>query len=520
MSQYMFFSTFFIALVPAVAPCSLSSQANADSIPIPEELARAYAAGTRNPDGTPGPHYWQLSPVYELAAKLDPATATLNGSGSVFFLNPGLVPMSEVVLRLDQNRFLRGVSEDAVTSGIQITSLSINDRPISLDSDAVSGLTSTVLRIRLLEALEPQEGVRIELGWNLEIPRDEQGQALRQGHSGNSVFQIAQWYPRLAMYDDIAGWDLAPHHPALEFFNPFGTFTVSVEVPAVWLVGATGELQNPGDVLSEQVLNRLARLQQVDTTMVIVGPEERNNATAQTSGWQLWRFRAESVSDFAWGTSADYSWAATSRSRVGREPLIVHAFMASGHSPTGLTQNVVGMIGRLSETLMPYAWDKHTLVGGPEGGMEYPMLTMSSGRASSHETVHQWFPMMVGSDETRFVFLDEGLAVGLSGLATGRPLARSFSRLPIPEALIVPHDLRGIRTSAEYGYFRGSRMIYALANNYGDEAVTLAFSSYANEWKFKHPTPWDFMASIERSLQEDLAGFWKLWLFSAETVGH
>lgn len=503
-----------VVLVGAVLS-ALDVSAQVPVTPVPESIAQSRANLTRSITGAPGPAYWQIWPVYELEATLNPEDASVVGSGSISFENASPDTLREIYLRLDQNRFLPEVSQDAYTSGISLTQLVINGEDIPQRSPSVEGLRSTILRVALPTPLLPGAALHVGFSWIMEVP-EASGFHLRQGRLGTGVYQIAQWYPRLARYDDLSGWDRAPHVPSLEFNNPFSTFDVALEVPAGWLIGATGYLQNPREVLSRRSYERLAMVSEADTTITIASPAD--SGTASSAETLTWRFRADSVSDFAWAASAEYSWTATSRQRTGRAPLVVHALLSSPGDHEALTRTVSDMIVSASSMLMPYAWDQHTLVGGPDPAMEYPMLTMSNGRASSHEVLHQWYPMMVGSDETRFVFLDEGFATALAGLATGRGIAAPVDAMALSEPMLLPDDVRRVRPLTEFGYWRGRDLLRDLANSFGDTALVRAMVDYSAAWRFKHPTPWDFMASVETSLGQPLDEFWIPWLFGTDAI--
>jgi hypothetical protein len=506
-----------LALLVAMAFARLSAQ-QPDTIPVPVAVQRAFSQGTRSLDGSPGRRYWQIRPEYTLQARLDPHQATVHGSGTLSFANTSPAPMEEIVLRLDQNRFRAGGSAAVTTRGIDLRLLVINGDSVDLGGPTVVGLTTTVLRVGLQQPLEPGQRLTMTAVWDLEVPLDEQRHALRQGRWGTEVFQVAQWYPRLAMYDDLEGWDVAPHDGNWEFYNPFARFDVQLVVPAGWLVGATGSLANPQEVLGPTALHRLEVAKSADTTLLIVGAGDRGGESLLPStATAVWRFTADSVRDFAWGASDRYGWAVTSR-MTSTHRVLVHSFMTARHRE----QLVVGgveaadAIAALSDRIMPYAWNNHVLLDGPEGGMEYPGITFSHGGIIAHEIAHQWFPMMVGTDETRFDFLDEGFASFYPLVLAGTSVAQRRNAPAAAEPLLLRNDLRTIRMV--FGYGRGSRMLQSLAAQVGEERLLDALRAYAIAWRFKHPSPWDFMAIMERSLGEELDAFWLRWLFSNEAV--
>jgi hypothetical protein len=494
-------------------------EAQNDSIPIPRAIRAAYASGTRSPEGRPGSRYWQINPIYEIEAQLLPGEAVVAGTGQIYLENTSGLELRELILRLDQNRF-RTDEARARTRGITISRLSIDGDDIPVLDSTVTGLATTVARVALPEPIAPGESTSIGVAWSYEVPEDEEGLSLRQGRWDHSVFQIAQWYPRVAMLDDLGGWDTAEHDGTMEFFNPFASFRVSIEVPVGWLVGASGSLENVEDVLTSSVLSRLHDALMQDTVVTVVHVGEAGNATKVTaSGTLVWSFQADSVSDFALGASPDYGWAVTSASPASTRGFWVQTFFTERHREALLnaTAETADALARLSDLLTPYPWQSHTLLDGPEGGMEYPALTMSHGDRTLHETGHQWFPMSVGSDETRFNFLDEGLASFLPLLIRGEPLTDLGATPPIPEPILLADDVRSVRVVLGYG--RASRMLRVLAADFGGEAVQSALRTYATEWRFKHPSPWDFIATMERSLGKELDAFWLEWLFSSGGIG-
>lgn len=507
-------------LLGLLAPPTVAARQLADTVPVPPSVRAAYQTGTRDVSGVPGERYWQIWPQYELVGWLDPDSATVRGRGTLSFTNSSPNPMSEIVLRLDQNRFRPELSRDHVTRGIEIRSLALNGRAVALTSSRVTGLQTTVARIGLDSLLQPGSRLVVSYSWDYEVPAADDRAALRQGHLDNRVFQMAQWYPRLAMYDDLEGWDVTEHDGSREFFNPFGSFSVALGVPSGWLVGASGTLENPEDVLGSDEMDRLVAAAGMDTTLVVVETGGRGEQNIDlTAPPDVWRFRADSVSDFAWGASPDFSWTVTARTMsTGR--LMIHALATPGreHVLIEASRAAADVITVLSDQVMPYAWSSHTLLDGPEGAMEYPSLTMSHGRAIRHELAHQWFPMMVGTDETRFDFLDEGFATFYVAVSAGSRLGAPMAERPAFEPLLHPTDIRTPRSVIGYG--RGSRMLHALADLVGENRLLAALRMYASSWRFKHPSPWDFMASIETVLGQTLDEFWLRWLFSADEIDH
>ena len=516
-----------VPLVPLAVWAQESGPRDERTIPIPPSIARAIAAGTRDSAGHPGPRYWQIMPRYRIDARLDPATARLTGRETVLLRNTSPAPLQYIVLRLDQNRFRRGTPGDTVppaTDGMTVTRLAVDGRVAQIGGageasrPSLSGTRTTSETIALARPLLPQDSVRLEIDWHYEVPRDDSSSALRQGRWGNAVFQIAQWYPRIAMYDDLNGWDTTSYGGEVEFYNPFARFDVNIDVPAGWLVGATGVLVNPADVLSARTLQRLEEALQTDSTTTIAA--ERERGVTRTGDRLTWRFRADSVRDFAWGTSDTYMWRAARATIPGRDAIIVHMLFTRRRAAA--YDSVAKIVRRdlaFNSTLMgPYPYPQHTLLDGPEGGMEYPMLTMSDGTRLDHELWHQWFPMVVGTNETWYSFLDEGFAAYLTGvrrahaIGAGERASRSGSR---GAPLIWPDDREPPGPlAAVSGYGRPVEMFSALEEVVGRQVLLNAIRTYATEWRFKHPSPWDFMFTMNRALGQNLDDFWFQWLFT------
>jgi hypothetical protein len=475
----------------------------------PPEIIAAYAAGTRNPAGVPGPAYWQLWPSYDLEAVLNAAHGRVDGRGMLRFRNTSPHALKKVVLRLDQNRFISR-NAGVKTHGIVIRHLAVDEDTIDLSR--VDGLHTTIATVSLVAPLEPGDSLTITYEWTHEVPLDQGNQTLRQGRIGTTLFQIAQWYPRLAMYDDLIGWDTAEHDGSREFNNPFGDYRVRIQVPDGWLVGASGTLTNPESLLNTEAYRRWMESTVADSVVAI------GESSSSTKPGVAWEFQADSVRDFAWGASSEYAWLGTSRALESRR-ITVFALATPRHQPRlkEAVSEAADLIVLFSNHITPYAWPFHTLLDGPEGGMEYPGLTMSHGGMLGHELAHQWYPMVVGTDETRFDFLDEGFATFYSGLESRSQLQWSGAE---PRAALGPLLSAGEPWAVRpvMGYGRGSRMLRALGERIGTDHLLTVLAWYVQQWQFRHPTPWDFMAVVESQTGEDLQDFWAEWLYSDAAI--
>ena len=406
------------AFAQAARPAPHPARAIRTTIPITRAFERGLAAGTRDSSGRPTARYWQLRTDYTIDARLDPATATVTGREKVVITNPSDSALRFLGLHLDQNQFAPNVAREApvagITSGMHITRMVANGDAVDLTAPAVARWnTQTVVGVPLKTPIPARGTGTLEVEWSFEVPLvTPPTRGDRMGRWGNRLFQVAQWYPQVAVYDDLRGWNLEPYLGASEFFNNFGSYDVRLDLPAGWLVGATGVLANPDSVLTPAVRQRLARAVASDSQISVVDTAGRGAGRATLAGDRLtWHFRADSVADFAWAASSDFVWDATRATIPGRGAIPIDILYLPEHTAYQKT----GALARhaleyYSKLWMPYAFPHFTQVDGPEGGMEYPMLTMSGAGfgVTDHEIGHQWWPMMVGVNETWYGWMDEG----------------------------------------------------------------------------------------------------------------
>jgi hypothetical protein len=538
------------APAPIAAPTpTIPERAVRRTIPITNMIRRAYTAGTRDSTGAPGRNYWQLTVDYDIDARLDVPTSTLSGREKIVLHNNSPESLSSIILRLDQNLYapqaLRARDVPEITDGMKITRITLNGAPVALTAPAgqspnmavtaptASGLRSTVARIALPSgsSIQPKTTATLEIDWSFRVPLAQGERGLRMGRWADSLFQIAQWYPRVAVYDDLRGWDTEPYLGASEFYNNFGRFNVRVDVPSGWLVGATGVLQNPEQVLTPTMRERLARALTTDSVVqVVTASERRINAG---NGRSVWHFVADTVNDFAWATSNRYVWDATRANIPTRGYIPVHVFYPPANYSNGanfqrVPQSTRHALEFYSKLWMPYAFPQLTVADGPDRGMEYPMFIMSALGAADHEAGHQWWPMMVSNNETWYGFMDEGFNQYMNILsaadARGQPAnlnghGQNYGRISGNE-YEAPQMYNANYGGPMYGfqaYSKAPMMLSMLGGVVGDSAVWRAQSEFAKTWRFKHPTPWDYAFSMNRSLKRDLGWFWYYWLHTTES---
>lgn len=521
------------------ARTALPERAVRRDIPLQPGIRRAYAQGTRDSTGKPGRSYWQQSVDYRINAVVDAPAGVLHGSETITLHNTTPNSLDAIVLRLYQNYFKATVQRNDyvtdITDGVVMERLTVNGTPISLTDNAQYRVNGTVASIKPPAPIAAGADATIEATWHFAVPRvDTLERGERMGRFGDYLYQVAQWYPQVAMYDDMRGWDTDQYMGIGEFYNQFGSFDVKITVPGGWMVGATGDLQNPADVLSQRTRDRLALAMRVDTTVHVVTAAERGASSTAPGATLTWHFTAPHVNDFAFATSRDYVYDATHANIPGKGAIPVNVLYLPQH--TAYATNNSAQYGRFSlehhsSYVFPYEFSQGTIADGPETGMEYPMIIFngSSLGVTIHEFGHEWFPMTVGSNETRYGWMDEGFNEYIDAaaeadfnhkpedMAAGGASYRRVAGSELEAPMMWPTDFVGPNASMTT-YVKAPLMFYALGGVVGDSATHRAFVNYANEWRFKHPSPYDFFMSMNKSLGQNLDWFWNSWFFTTYTV--
>lgn len=525
-------------------------------IPLPKAIRSAYEAGTRDMSGKPGPNYWQLQTDFNIDVRLDPAAHMLTGSETILIHNTSPDELDQIVLRLDHNIFRaqaqRGPSYPAeLTDGMVVTRIAVRGEEIDLSSqgagqgggrrrgrnrtrvNSVRGLNLTVATISLAKPIPPHSDVELEIDWHTVLPGGPNGRGHRMTQRwDDTLFQPTQWFPRVAKYDDLTGWDTSVYLGPAEFYNNFGKFDVRIDVPAGWIVSGTGVLQNPKEVLTEKAQKRLARVLDSDNEITIVDKNEVGPGKSTAEGDRLvWHYAAEMVNDFAWATAENYVWKATRATIPGKGPIPIHMVYLPERADRFKRAGAISRhaLEYYSKLWIPYPFPQLTMQDGPSAGMEYPMVINSNQGAADHEVGHQWWPMMLGTNETWYGWMDEGLNTymnTLSGADTrGRPAnfdgrGQSYGRRSgnvAEPTMMWPSNYAG----SMYGfqaYQKAPLMLSMLGGIVGDDEVQRAIREYTEAWAFKHPSPWDFAFSVSHSLDMDLGWFWNYWLWTTESV--
>jgi hypothetical protein len=515
----------------------------------PAGYLRAVENGTRTPDGRPGPTYWQQRVDYTIRASLHPETATLSGSEVIRYTNRAPSEIPRLFVHLYQNVFSEGAERNRtvqVTGGMQIGRVVAQGRVLErlTRTDFRGGgwragyvIEGSVAQVILPEPI-PSGGIaELEFEWEYTIPGAD---AFRTGHIDNHVFNVAQWYPQIAVVDDVLGFDASPYLGDGEFYLEYGSFDVSLTVPDGWLVAATGELRNAPSLLPEAMRRRLARALQADETIRIGSGEDLAPGTPIDAD-RTWQFRAAQVRDFAFATSDRYVWDAVGADVGGDQGRVLVQAMydpALEHWQDAATFSKHA-IEFFSRHILPYPYPHATAAYGPIGGMEYPMLVFI-GRSRpgeplysvlAHEISHEWFPMIVGSREAAFAWMDEGLTSFNEALARTDFFGNQNARMRDQDRYLqaaraeIEAPLMQHTDYVESGFGRGvaaytkpATLMHALRRVLGEDTFDRAYRDYAGAWSYRHPYPWDFFRLMETESGIDLDWFWRAWFYDTVTL--
>lgn len=527
----------------------------------------------RRPSGAPGKDYWQQKVDYTIDVAIEDERQIVTGSEKITYHNNSPDELSVLWLQLDQNRYEPDSDDWLSTTASDLKQLSYDGLRTILYRQQFDGgfkiskvvdetgqplehsVVHTMMRVHLAKPLKPGQAATFSIDWRFKIP-DAKAMKVRGGleffeEDGNYVYNIAQWYPRLCAYTDYCGWQNRQTLEA-EFALEFGDFNVSITVPNDHIVASTGELQNSDDVLSEEQRKRLATAAKSDTPVYIVTEEEaKKNESSKPTGTKTWQFAAKNVRDFAFASSRKFLWDAQGVELGGKMVMAMSYWPKEGQPLWGQysTAAVVHTIRTYSRFTFDYPYPVIISVNGPIPGMEYPMITFQDPRPEDdgtysertkhglisviiHEVGHSWFPMIVNSDERSWRWMDEGLNSFVQFLAEQEWEASYPSRTiqqdskKSMQAYLQRTDIRPIMSNADNlisgghnAYGKPTLALTILRESIlGREQFDYAFKEYANRWKFKRPTPFDFFRTMEESSGRDLDWFWRGWFYSIDHV--
>ncbi|MBN2350780.1 MAG: M1 family metallopeptidase [Bacteroidales bacterium] len=508
---------------------------------IPYNIQKAYENQTRSKTGEPGKNYFQNYAHYSIQVEFDPFRKTVKGEETINYINESPDNLNQLVIRLYQDYFKKGntrneaVSMYDVHNGVDIDYITIDGNEIDLSDKNAISRTPTNLIVKLNKVLLPGEDIEVSVGWNFLFPFWNKA---RFGTYNQSSFFVAYWYPQISVYDDIDGWDVIEFLGAQEFYNDFNDFDVEITVPAGFMAWATGNWENPSSVLNKYYLQKYEKALNSDQLIHILTPEDyAEQSILKGAKKNIFKFKAKSVSDFSFAVSDSYLWDAQTViiDTINQTPVTMHALYPES---SGDFKDMAGIgaecIKYLSSDVFGINFPFRSLTAfNGAGGMEFPMMVNNGDYGyyqgtvylASHEIAHSYFPFMVGTNERKYAWMDEGLVTllakefevykspGIDPYKKNISIFNQFSGNEQELPLMYPSSqMTGISYNFQT-YWRSSVAFYVLEQYLGEAKFKLALKEFMLRWKEKHPIPYDLFYTFNEVLKEDLNWFWNRWFF-------
>ncbi len=506
---------------------------------------------SRAATGEPNVGYWQNKADYQITASLNDVTNIIAGSVTITYKNNSPHALPFLWLLLEQNLFNKdsrgqermplnarsryGDSKSSFNGGYKISSVKV----LGENGEANYVITDTRMQIRLPKSVKPGgDVIKIKIDYSFELPEygaDRCG--ILKTKNGN-IFAVAQWYPRMCVFDDVQGWNTLPYLGPSEFYLEYGDFDVKITAPASHIVVCSGELLNESEVLTATQQSRLAQARKSDKTVMIRTEDEVTDPSSRPGGSTLtWHYKMNNARDVAWASSKSFIWdAAKMNLPSGKTSLAMSVYPVESNGQKGwgrATEYTKGSIENYSKRWYEFPYPCAVNVASNVGGMEYPGIVFCGSKATTsglfgvtdHEFGHTWFPMIVGSNERKYGWMDEGFNTFINTLASedfnngeykGKPQNMEFvakymfgdNSEPI---FSTPDALKEANIGNDL-YSKPGLGLTILRNEIlGADRFDYAFREYIRRWAFKHPTPWDFFKTMDNAAGEDLSWFWKAW---------
>ncbi|GAA3983879.1 M1 family metallopeptidase [Mucilaginibacter dorajii] len=510
-------------------------------------------------NGEPGPKYWQNRANYTINVKLDTASKTISGTVTIDYINNSPDALQYLWLQLDQNTYKKDARSNFFTGrapglnqhtdGYKIEAVSVVTGNVAKNVDYV--INDARMQVRLKSPLLTKSVIKLKIKYHYTIPGDFGNRTDYVDTKNGKIYEIAQWFPRMCVYDDSRGWDTLPFLGAGEFYLDYGDFDYLVTVPWDMIVAGSGELVNPQEVLTAKQLTRLNEARNSDKTIMIRSLADVTDPASRpvNMGTLTWHFKMQNTRDVAFGASKAYVWdAARVNLPGGKKSLAMSVYPAESVGANAwnrATEYLKKSIEYFSEKWFVYPYPVAINEAGIAGGMEYPGIVFDGITdkgselywVTAHEIGHNWFPMIVGSDERRFGWMDEGFNTFIDIYASdafnkgeyapkrdgeyapggGNPADEIIPTISDPNAPIMMTAADAIPEKYRHPmvYYKPAFGLVLLREQIlGKDRFDYAFRNYINKWAFKHPQPDDFFRSMESGAGEDLSWFWKGWFYN------
>ncbi len=514
------------------------------------EPGTAYRSGS----GQPGPLYWQNYASYKINASLDAKDNIVTGSEIITYTNNSPDHLPYLWLQLDQNLFTKDSrgAETTPYNGGRFGNEDFNGgdviKSVTVTQDDNTStpkyvITDTRMQIILPASMKPGGSeVEINIAWSFKIPNYGSDRMGKLKTPKGTIYEIAQWYPRMEVYDDVNGWNTLPYLGAGEFYLEYGNFDYKITAPADMIVVGSGALQNPDEVLTNTQRDRLEKAAKSDSTIYIRTPKEVEalDSVSTETKTKTWHFEIHNARDASWAASRAFIWdAARLNLPSGRKAMVMSLYPIKSDADTAwgsATKFAKASIEFNSRQWYEFPYPNAINVAGRVGGMEYPGIVFCSYRSygrglwsvTDHEFGHTWFPMVVGSNERRYAWMDEGFNTFINTLSTANykngefSYHRNMSRRSMSmffmqrdtEPIMTYPDVLESRDLGLEAYYKPAQALTLLRNDVlGPERFDYAFRTYIKRWAYKHPQPKDFFRTINDAAGEDLNWFWKEWFY-------
>jgi hypothetical protein len=513
----------------------------------------------RSAKGIPGPSYWQNIASYLIHATLSEKDTSVTGDVTIYYTNNSPDELDYLWLQLDQNIFKpssRAVAAtqypgdyfsvlDKKNGGYQIKDVTITQNGKTYTVEPI--VTDTRMQVRLNTPIHSKGGkVSMKINFRFVIPLDGAGRFGRQYTKNGVIYQIGQWYPRMCVYDDVEGWNSLPYMGLGEFYCDYGNYDYYISAPSEMIVYGSGDLQNPKEVLTAEEIKRLSLAASSEKTVTIIGADEAMKPSMRPTmkGNLTWHFSMKNTRDVGWTAGRGMIWdAAKINLPSGRKALAMSCYPVESMGDTAWsrsTEYLKASIEIYSKNFFEYPWNNAVSSAGITGGMEYPGIIFNNFKETkarlwfliAHEIGHNWYPMIVGSNERKYMWQDEGFNTYINYIATeifnkgeyvndpayfdnGFFASRNYEQfMQYKDPLITVSE--AMDSKQHYQYYGKTAYGLNLLRTVvvGKERFDYAFRKYTEAWAFKHPTPYDFFHCINNAAGEDLNWFWKEWFFT------
>ncbi len=530
-------------LIAACMLVSITVTAQQKSLYTPVEFKRAYEKGTRKADGSVSPTYWQNRSDYKLKAKVDPISKKLEGEAVITYYNNSPDSLTQIVFHTYPDYYKEGSKRGGFfagdnyikNEGMVISKLALNGETISTEPSRTVNYNGTNYAIRLAKKLAPKTSMKIEVTWSYTIP----GEGFeRSGAIDSTSMFIAYWYPEMSVLDDVYGWDRVVYDAATEFYHDYSNYEVEVTAPDNYMVWASVAPNNPTEVYSKTIQDRLAKAKKSKDAVSILTTADFHKGKGKTL---TWKYKANDFPDFAFALSDHFVWDATSYKDSFGEYFINTAYPVE-HKEFAAVLKTISKSIEIFHTkfpVQPFPYKHFVIFNGlVGGGMEFPgmandesipgeLMSRWMGKKvddfeanlglTLHEMCHMYFPFLMGINEKRYAWMDEGMANFSEYFIEeeeGEP--RQFDSPGLGSLnlgpVMVPSYL--MSNSGTNSYTIGSMSYISLYNMLGKDLFLKCLSAYINEWKYKHPIPYDFFNTFNRVSGKDLNWFWNQWYFN------